>query len=96
MLGRLSIGLATRSVAGAFEGRDIGVGDDGVDHGDGLVAECVGPIESGRLPVSTSEVCSWRVRRAGKQVRGVLFDAEVADFINLCRHRHMLISLERS
>ena len=47
-------------VAGAFEGEDVGVVDDAVDHrgGDGLVAEHAPQPENGRLEVRISEACS--------------------------------------
>jgi hypothetical protein len=51
---------SAESVAGAFEGEDVGVVDDAVDHrgGDGLVAEDPPQPENGRFEVRISEACS--------------------------------------
>ena len=47
-------------VAGAFEGEDVGVVDDAVDHrgGDGLVAEHAAPAGERQVQVRISEACS--------------------------------------
>ena len=73
------------SVAGAFEGDDVGVVDDAVDHGGGddLVAEDAGPgaerqvageDEGGVLVAGGNEL--------EEQVGGVLFEREVADLVD--------------
>ena len=65
--------------------------DDAVDHGggDGLVSEHTAPAaerqvagqdQGGMLVAAGDEL--------EEQVRGVLVEWEVADFVDLCRHRH--------
>ena len=76
---------AAEPVAGAFEGQDVGVVDDAVDHGggDGLVAEDAAPAaerqvagqdEGGVLVAGRDEL--------EEQVRGVLLERQVADLVD--------------
>jgi hypothetical protein len=79
------------SVAGSFEGEYLGVVHDAVDHrcGDDLVAEDVAPPGEGQVRRQDQRgVFVAAGDQLEKQVRGVLFEGDVADFIDLCRCRH--------
>jgi hypothetical protein len=77
--------FAAEPVAGAFEGEDVGVVDDAVDHGgsDGLVAEDPAPAAERQVAGEDQR----RVLVAGgdeleEQVCGVLLERKVADLID--------------
>jgi len=85
--------VAFESVTGACEAEDVSVVHDAVDHRgrDGGVAENLAPEPEGEVARHDER----RVFVAGRdeleeQVRGVLIEWDVADFVNLCRHRHKL------
>jgi len=76
---------------GACEAEDVGVVRDAVDHRgrDGGVAENLAPEPEGEV----ARHDQGRVFVAGRdeleeQVRGVLIEWDVADFVALCRCRH--------
>ena len=78
-------------VAGSFEGEDVGVVHDPVDHGcgDGLVTENRSP--AGERQVRGEDQGGVFVaggHELEEQVRGVLLEGQVADLVDLCRHRH--------
>ena len=71
------IGEVFQSVAGAFEGVDVGVVDDAVDHGggDGLVAEDVSPAGEGQVAGQDQRgVFVAAGDELEEQVCGVLFE----------------------
>ncbi len=76
---------SAESVAGAFEGEDVGVVDDAVDHrgGDGLVAEDAAP--AGERQVAGQDERGVFVAGGDEleeQVRGVLLEGQVADLVD--------------
>ena len=76
---------AAESVAGAFEGADVCVADDAVDHGggDGLVAEHASPAGEGQVAGEHERgVLVAGADELGEQVRGVLFEGQVADLVD--------------
>jgi hypothetical protein len=73
------------SVAAAFEGEDVGVVDDAVDHGcgDTLVSEDVSPAGEGQVAgQDQAGVFVAGADELEEQVRGVLFEGDVADFVD--------------
>ena len=69
----------------AFEGQDVGVVDDAIDHrgGDGVVTEDVSP--PGERQVAGQDDRGVLVAAGDEleeQVRGVLLERDVADFID--------------
>ena len=76
---------AAEPVAGAFEGEDVGVVDDAVDHGggDGLVAEYCSP--AGERQVGGQDERGVLVAGGDEleeQVGGVLLERQVSDFVD--------------
>jgi hypothetical protein len=76
---------AAEPVAGALEGEDVGVVDDAVDHGcgDGLFSEHSGP--AGERQVTGQDEGGVLVAGGDEleeQVRGVLLERQVADFVD--------------
>jgi hypothetical protein len=72
-------------VAGAFEGDDFGVVDDAVDRrgGDDLVAEDVSPAGEGQVRCEDQrDVFVARGDELEEEVGGVLFEGDVADFVD--------------
>ena len=72
-------------VAGAFEGENVGVVNDAVDHGggDGLVAEDAAP--AGKRQVAGEDQRGVLVSAGDEleeQVGGVLLEGQVADFVD--------------
>jgi hypothetical protein len=72
------------SVGVAFEGDDVDVVDESVDHrgGDGVVSEDFAP--SGRTLAGHDQGCSFVAGRdeLEEQVRGFVFEGDVADFVD--------------
>src|SRR5215211_3353547 len=71
------VGEVFQSVAAAFEGVDVGVVDDAVDHGggDGLVAEDVSPAGEGQVAGEDQRgVFVAAGDELEEQVGGVLFE----------------------
>ena len=77
-------------VAAAFEGVDVGVVEDAVDHGGGnsLVAEDVAPAGEGQVAGQDQRGAFAVGDELEEQVRGVLFEGQVADLVDLCGYRH--------
>ena len=72
-------------VAGAFEGEDVGVVNDAVDHcgGDGLIAEHTTPGRERQVRGEDQRgVFVARRHQLEHQVRGVLLEGQVADFVD--------------
>jgi len=66
---------------------------DAVDHRrrDGGVAENLAPAGGGQVACHDHRGLFVKGRdELEEQVRGVLIEWDVADFVNLCRHRHKL------
>ena len=82
---------SAEAVAGAFEGEDVGVVDDAVDHcgGDGLVSEDGAPAGEWQV-AGQDQGCVFVAGRdeLEEQVRGVLLEREVADLVDLCGYPH--------
>ena len=77
--------MSAESVAGAFEGEDVGVVDDAVDHcsSDGLIAEDGSPAAEGQVAgEDQGGVFVARRHELEEQVRSVLFEGQVADFVD--------------
>ena len=73
------------SVGAAFEGEDVGVVDDPVDHrgGDDLVAEHVAPAGEGQVAGEDERgVFVADADELEEQVRGVLLEGDVADLVD--------------
>ena len=72
-------------VAVAFEGQDVGVVDDAVDHGggDGVVAEDVAPAGEGQVAGQDDRgVLVAAGDELEEQVRGVLLEGDVAHLVD--------------
>jgi hypothetical protein len=72
------------SISGAFEGQDVGV-HDAVDHrgSDDLVAEHVAPAGEGQVRGQDQRgVFVAAGDRLEEQAGGVLFEGDVADFVD--------------
>jgi len=78
-------------VAGALEGDDLSVVDDAVDHrgGDDLASEDIAPAGEAQVRGQDQRgVFIAGGHELEEQVRGVLFERDVADFVDLCGHPH--------
>ena len=77
--------MLLEAVAVAFEADDVGVVDDAVDHGggDGEVSEGVAPAGEGQV-ARHDQRCVFVVAgdELEEQVRGVLVEGDVADFVD--------------
>ena len=80
------VGDVFEPVAAAFEGVDVGVVEDAVDHGgrNSLVAEDVAPAGEGQVAGQDQRgVFVAAGDELEEQVRGVLFERDLADLIDL-------------